>query len=58
MDMKITVFGSTGKAGLELIRQALKNDFIVVAFARNPSKIDIKHQNHKTIKGELNDIAA
>ncbi|MDO9534947.1 MAG: NmrA family NAD(P)-binding protein [Bacillota bacterium] len=40
--MKITVFGSTGKAGQEVLHQVLYRGYTVIAYARNPSKIKFK----------------
>lgn len=56
--MKIVVFGSTGKAGQEVVKQALERGYEVVAYARNPDKIGIQHDMLTVTKGELNDIAA
>lgn len=56
--MKIVVFGSTGKAGQEVVKQALERGYQVVAYARNPDKIGIQHHMLTVTKGELNDIAA
>jgi putative NADH-flavin reductase len=38
--MKITVFGSTGPLGIELIKQALDAGYEVVAFARSTEKLN------------------
>lgn len=54
--MNITIFGGTGTTGLILIEKALKEGYSVTAFARNPSKITIQHNNLKIIKGELTDL--
>jgi putative NADH-flavin reductase len=54
--MKITVFGSTGKAGREVVRQALERGYEEVAYARNPDKLNIKHPALIMVKGEGNDI--
>jgi putative NADH-flavin reductase len=50
--MKITVFGSTGPLGIELIKQALDAGYEVVAFARNTEKLS--HLTHeRIIEGNL-----
>lgn len=55
--MKIAVFGATGGTGKQLIEQALEAGYEVVAYARNPSKLDIRHEHLKVIQGELADAA-
>ncbi len=56
--MKITVFGATGKAGQEILRQALGRGHAVVAFARNPEKIKFTHNSLSIARGGLDDIKA
>ena len=52
--MKITIFGSTGGTGLELVKQALELGHEVVAFARTPSKLDgIDHDNLSIVEGDV-----
>jgi putative NADH-flavin reductase len=53
--MKITVFGASGAIGKLLMRQALDKGYNVRAYVRNPSMLDLKHQNLETIQGELHD---
>jgi putative NADH-flavin reductase len=53
--MRITVFGASGAIGKLLIRQALDNGYNIRAYVRNPSKLDLKHQNLETIQGDLHD---
>ena len=57
-DMRITVFGSTGKAGKEVIKQALERGFSIAAFARSPQKMGLAHPNLTVIHGELTDLAS
>jgi len=54
--MKITVFGSTGKVGQEVLRQALSRGHSVTAYARRPFKISITHPRLSVIRGELDDL--
>lgn len=56
--MKITIFGSTGPTGQHAIKLALQEGHHVVAYARNPAKIQIQHEKLFIAKGELNDITA
>jgi putative NADH-flavin reductase len=54
--MKITVFGSTGKAGQAVSHQALDRGYAVTAYARNPDKIRFKHEALSVIQGELSNL--
>lgn len=61
--LKIFVFGSTGKTGIEVVKQALKDqDYIVTALARNPARakslftkagIDTSNEKLKVIEGDV-----
>ncbi len=52
--MNILVTGANGFVGGHLIERLLKDNHHVFALVRNPSKFqDIKHQNLKVIKGDL-----
>src|SRR5690349_17106392 len=53
--MKIIIFGASGKTGTYLVKQALEAGHMVSAFVRNPSKLQITHQNLKTIQGNIVD---
>lgn len=55
--MRLAVFGATGETGRLLIEQALAAGDRVVAYARNPSKIELKHDQLTAMKGELSDRA-
>ena len=55
--MKIVIFGATGGTGKQLVEQALAAGHHVVAYARNPSKLNINHEQLKVIQGELADEA-
>ena len=55
--MRIAVFGSTGKAGQEVLRQALDRGYSVVGYARNPGKIELKHEALTVVHGELAELA-
>jgi len=45
MNMKIAIFGATGETGRQLVEQALAAGYQVVAYVRNPSKLNTKHEN-------------
>ena len=53
--MRLTVFGATGETGRLLIEQALAAGDYVVAYARDASKLELKHEHLTVMKGELND---
>ena len=53
--MKLTIFGATGETGKQLVEQALTAGSYVVAYARNPSKLDFMHKNLTIVEGELAD---
>jgi putative NADH-flavin reductase len=55
--MKLTIFGATGEAGRQLIEQALAAGDEVLIFARNPSKLTIRHKHLTSVQGELHDLA-
>ena len=56
--MKLTVFGSTGSTGRQVVAQALKQGHEVTAFARSPEKFNKKHEKLKVIKGNVLDLAS
>ncbi len=56
--MNILIFGSTGSIGRLLVEQALAQGHAVTAFARDPSKLDIKHANLKVAQGDVTDFAS
>lgn len=51
--MKLIIFGATGSIGRELTEQALADNNAVTAFTRNPSKLDIKHNNLTLAQGDV-----
>lgn len=55
---RITVFGATGGTGKQLVEQALAAGYEVVAYARDPSKLDISHEHLTVVQGELSDQAS
>lgn len=54
--MKLIIFGSTGSIGRQLVRQGLEQGHQVTAFARDPSKLDIMHDNLKVVQGDAMDL--
>jgi len=53
--MRSTVFGATGGVGRHVVNQAVDRADQVVAYVRNPAKLDITHPNLTVIAGELTD---
>ena len=53
--MKLAIFGATGETGKQLVRQALEKGNEVIAYIRNPSKLNIEHECLTVIHGELNE---
>ena len=53
--MKILIFGATGGTGKQLVEQALAAGNHVVAYVRNPSKLNIIHEYLTIVEGELTD---
>jgi uncharacterized protein YbjT (DUF2867 family) len=53
--VKIVVFGATGGTGKQLVEQALTVGYEVIAYSRNPSKLEMTHERLTVIQGELSD---
>ena len=51
--MKLLVFGATGGTGGRLVRQALQQGHVVTAFARDPAKIHLTHDNLRVVRGDI-----
>ncbi|KAA3646776.1 MAG: NAD-dependent epimerase/dehydratase family protein [Chloroflexi bacterium] len=56
--MKLAIFGATGKTGLELVKQALKQQHSVTAFVRDPNRLTIEDKNLTFISGDVFDPAS
>ena len=56
--MKLTFFGSTGGTGRQVVSQALEHGHGVTAFARNPGKLDQKHEKLQMVQGDVMDFAS
>ena len=55
--MKIVVFGATGKTGRHVVEQALAAGHKVVAFARDPSKLNTTHKRLSVVQGDVQNPA-
>src|SRR3979490_401178 len=51
--MRILIFGATGGTGRPLVQQALKRDYQVTAFARNPAKLSLRHPLLRVVRGDI-----
>jgi len=51
--MKIAVFGGTGKTGKPFVEQALEAGHSIRMLARNPVKVDIKHESLEVVQGDV-----
>ena len=51
--MKLLVFGATGGTGRQLVQQALQQGHVVTAFARDPGKIRLVHDNLRVVRGDI-----
>ncbi len=54
--MRLTVFGATGRTGRLVIEQALAAGDQVVAYARDSSKLELKHDDLTVVMGGLSDL--
>lgn len=53
--MKVTIFGSTGGTGKELVKQALAAGHDVTVYVRNPDKLFVTNDQLKVIQGTLDE---
>ena len=53
--MKYTIFGATGKTGIELVKQALEQGHAVTAFVRDPARLAIEDENLTFVTGDVFD---
>lgn len=51
--MTVTIFGASGRTGIDLIKECLGNNFNVVAFARSKTKLDNFKDKIKIIEGSV-----
>ncbi|MDQ2877124.1 MAG: NAD(P)H-binding protein [Actinomycetota bacterium] len=53
--MHLTVFGSTGPTGRELVRQATAEGHSVLAVARRPEALEVSHPLLEIVRGDVMD---
>ena len=51
--MKVLVFGATGGTGSRIVQQALQQGHVVTAFARDPGKVHLAHDNLRVVRGDI-----
>jgi putative NADH-flavin reductase len=56
--MRILVIGPTGGTGREIVEQALERGHEVTALARDPAKVEQRHERLKVVKGDVMDPAS
>lgn len=56
--MRLTLFGASGRTGRHVVEQALAAGHDVIAFVRNPAKLNIQHERLSTVQGDITDSAA
>lgn len=56
--MKLLIFGATGGTGRALVEQALEQGHRVTAFARDPAKVRVTHQNLTVAHGNMLDSSS
>ena len=54
-EMKIVVFGASGKTGSLLVDEALTSGHYVLAYVRKPESVKSDHPNLKVVAGYLNE---
>ena len=53
--MNVTIFGSTGGTGKELVKQALAAGHHVTVYVRNPAKLSVTHDRLAVVQGNLDE---
>ncbi|MBI1807792.1 MAG: SDR family oxidoreductase [Ignavibacteria bacterium] len=55
---RVLIIGASGGTGRQLVTQALERGYVVTAFVRNPSKLQIVHPQLQIIQGDVLDYAS
>jgi putative NADH-flavin reductase len=56
--MRILVFGSTGKLGQLVVKEALRRGHLVTGFVRRPEQLAVTHPNVRIVFGDIYDPAS
>lgn len=51
--MKLLVFGATGGTGRRIVQQGLQQGHVVTAFAREPKRFKLAHDNLRVVQGDV-----
>ena len=54
--LRILVYGATGKIGTHVVEEALQRGHLVTAVSRDPSRIEMQHENLSAVAGDLLDL--
>lgn len=54
-ELRILVYGATGKVGSLVVEEALQRGHLVTAVSRDPSRIEKQHENLSVVAGDLLD---
>lgn len=52
---QLAIFGATGRAGQQLVQQALEQGYHVLALARDPGKLAVQNERLTIVQGSLKD---
>lgn len=55
MQMRIAVFGASGRTGRPLVAQALEEGHAVTALVRDPARLDLAHGRLRLVRGDVAD---
>ena len=55
--MRMTIFGATGRLGKPLVQRALAVGYDVIAFVRDPSKLNLSHEHLAVAMGDATVLA-
>ena len=53
--LDIVIYGATGKVGSHVVQEALDRGHRVTAVSRNPTQVEMQHDNLSVVKGDLLD---
>ena len=54
-NMKLAIFGASGRTGQHLVEQACAAGYEVTAYVRNPARFSLQHPDLKVVQGDIQD---